>query len=74
MAKKQGNQVKVRVKGGKDPRNPKEILGQPLLEDGVTYQPGEEFVTDEERAAALGDSVDIVAKVAPAKTEEAPKA
>jgi len=72
MAKKSATQVKVRVFGGPDPRNKKEIIGQPLLEDGVIRQPGEEFTVDEDRAAALGDSVVIIGPVEAPK--EAPKA
>lgn len=69
----QGPKVKVRVAGGPNPKNPKEIDGQPLLEDGVSYQPGQEFVTTAERAEALGESVVILGPVEAPKTTEAPK-
>lgn len=66
---KQAPEVRVRVKGGKDPRDPKQVLGQAIVEDGVRYEPGTEFVTSEERADALGDSIDILGPVTPAAEE-----
>ncbi|MDR3405123.1 MAG: hypothetical protein P4L99_21695 [Chthoniobacter sp.] len=57
-----GPQVRVKVTGGVNPKT-KELDGQPLHEDGVTYQPGEEFVLDADRADALGDLVEILGPV-----------
>lgn len=52
--------VTVRVSGGPNPRNKAEVFGQPLFEDGKIHQPGEEFETTLERAAALGAAVEVL--------------
>ncbi len=62
MAKKTNPQVRVKVAGGLNPKS-KQLDGQPLHEDGATYQPGEEFVCDADRAEALGSLVSIIGPV-----------
>lgn len=74
MAKTPVKQVRVRVKGGVNPKS-REVEGQPLFEDGAIHQPGSEFIISAERAEALGDHVivlgEIAAPAAPATTPAA---
>lgn len=45
------------------------VVGQPVCEDGVHYTKGVTFETTAERAAALGDLVEIVTADAAPKGE-----
>ncbi len=63
-----GPQVIVKVKGGIDPKS-KALNGQPIAEDGVLYQPGDQFTIDADRADALSHVVDLVGPV-PAAADE----